>query len=236
MPIEKNTQMKIKNNSGEWIYLYPKTKMEQVDGLSVELSLMKNKLTELLYTLPSISTFIPENNILNYEKGQTINSIKLIWSYNKTITSQLFNNTTTLSSNVREYTYTTPFSINTSFSLTASDGKNSTSKNCTISFLSGKYFGVSNLETLDSTSIKTLTKVLNENKAHTFTVVSNATEYIYYCIPSRLGNPMFTVGGFTGGFSKIQVIDYTNSYDFTERYDIWRSTNKGLGNTTIIAT
>lgn len=235
MPIDKNTQMKIKNESGEWIYLYPKTKMEQVDGLKTELDFIKNQLSELLYILPSISTFRPENNILNYEKGQTINSIKLIWSYNKTITNQLFNNTT-LSSELREYTYTTPFSNNISFSLTASDGKNNTSKNCAISFLSGKYFGVSNLETLDSTSIKTLTKVLNENKAHTFTATSNATEYIYYCIPSRLGNPIFTVGGFTGGFSKIQNIDYTNSYDFTEKYDIWRSTNKGLGNTTIIAT
>lgn len=232
MPIDKNTLMKIKNSQDEWIYLYPKTKMEQVDGLSTEINSIKDKLNELSYVSPTILTFAP-NGALAYEKGTTISSLKFSWSYNKTITTQTFESTS-LDVTLREYTYTTSFNANKTFTLSCSDGKNSASKNCSISFSNGRYHGVSNSLTYDNNFIKSLTKTLTETRANTFTVNCGADQFIYFSIPTRLGTPSFTVNGFSGGFSKVTTINFTNASNYTESYDIWKSTNKNLGQTTVI--
>ena len=51
--------------------------------------------------------------------------------------------------------------------------------------------------------------------------------------PTRLGTPVFKVGGVEGGFNKVSTIYFTNSYNYVEKYDIYKSTNAGLGNTTV---
>lgn len=96
--------------------------------------------------------------------------------------------------------------------------------------------GVSSLEEYDSDFIKTLNKELNESRAKTFTVNCENNQHIFYCIPSILGTPTFTVGGFSGGFYKVDTIQFTNSYGYVESYDIWKSTNNNLGNTTVVVT
>ena len=45
---------------------------------------------------------------------------------------------------------------------------------------------------------------------------------------------MFKVGGFEGGFSKVSTILFTNIYNFTENYDIYRSDNVNLGDITVV--
>ena len=44
---------------------------------------------------------------------------------------------------------------------------------------------------------------------------------------------MFNVGGFDGGFFKVSTQDYTNPSGHTESYQVWRSDNAGLGQTTV---
>ena len=82
--------------------------------------------------------------------------------------------------------------------------------------------------------LKTLSKELNESRAKTFTVDCGNSQYIFYCIPSRLGTPVFTVGGFSGGFYKVNTIQFSNDFGYVESYDIWKSTNNNLGNTTVV--
>ena len=102
-----------------------------------------------------------------------------------------------------------------------------------ISFLNGIYWGVSSSTVYDNNFIKTLTKQLSDNRKRTITVDCNEGQYIYYCLPTRLGTPSFSVGGFSGGFDKVSTILFENNSGFTENYDIWKSTNSNLGNTTV---
>ena len=49
------------------------------------------------------------------------------------------------------------------------------------------------------------------------------------------GTPTFKVGGFEGGFNLVKTFDHTNASGATVSYDVWQSTNAGLGNTTVNA-
>ena len=81
--------------------------------------------------------------------------------------------------------------------------------------------------------INSLTKQLSNSKNRTITVNAGAGEYIFYCVPSRLGACSFNVGGFDGGFSKVATVNFTNSDNYAENYDIYKSDNANLGNTNV---
>jgi len=103
----------------------------------------------------------------------------------------------------------------------------------TVKFYNGIYYGKSSSATYDSTLINSLTKTLSDSKARTITVNAGTGEYIYYCLPKRLGVPSFNVGGFDGGFSKVATVNFTNSDSYAEKYDIYKSDNANLGNTNV---
>lgn len=191
---------------------------------------IKDALDKLLYVSLNISLSTSKTT---FEKGENINSITFNWSYNKSIVSQSFDGNT-LEKSVRTFTYNTPFNNNKSFKLVANDGKADFSKSISISFLNGRYWGVSNNSNYDSSFIKSLNKELNESRAKTFTVNCGVDQHIYYCFPSRLGTPTFTVGGFSGGFDKVESINFINASGYEEKYDIWKSTNSNLGTTTVV--
>lgn len=169
------------------------------------------------------------------ERGEVLTSLTFNWSYNKNIVEQIFEGEI-LDSSLRRYDYTNPVGSNKTFKLIANDGKNTVSKTTSVTFYNGRYWGISSSEEYDSDFIKTLNKELNESRAKTFTVNCENNQHIFYCIPSRLGTPTFTVGGFSGGFYKVDTIQFTNSYGYVESYDIWKSTNSNLGNTTVVVT
>lgn len=102
-------------------------------------------------------------------------------------------------------------------------------KTVSLKFYNGIYYGKSNNTDYDAQLINSLTKVLSDSKNRTITVDASDGEYIYYCVPTRLGECNFDVGG----FDKVATIDYINSDNYTEQYDIYKSNNAGLGNTTI---
>lgn len=166
------------------------------------------------------------------EKGTTLYEVTFTWTYNKDIVSQSFNGEI-LGKELRAFTYQTPFNTNKTFTLSASDSKKSFSKSISFSFLNGRYWGVSHETNYDSNFIMSLSKELSSSRSKTFTVNCGEGQHIYYCIPTSFGTPTFTVGGFSGGFSKVQTIQFTNSNGHTESYDIWKSTNSNLGSTTV---
>ncbi len=192
---------------------------------------VKDALDKLLYVNLSIS--LNSNVATTLEKGRVIDSITFSWSYNKKVISQTFNNES-LNVDVRSYIYNSPLSSNKTFTLSANDGTNSFSRNISFSFLNGRYWGVSNNTSYNSDFVNSLSKELASSRSKTFTVNCGQDQYIYYCIPTSFGTPTFTVGGFSGGFNKVDTIQFTNSSGFTESYDIYKSTNSNLGNTTVV--
>ena len=125
---------------------------------------------------------------------------------------------------------------NKTYTLKATDDREATAtKTTAITFLNGVYWGVAaNTSDIDSAFILKLTKGLQASKAKTFTVNAAASQHIYYAIPTRYGTPAFKVGGFDGGFAKAATIEFTNASGYKETYDIWKSDNAGLGNTTVV--
>lgn len=192
---------------------------------------VRDALDKLLY-VPLSANFSANKG--NVEKGGAVSSVAFNWSYNKNVTSQKFNNEI-LDNSIRSKLYTTPFNTNKSFSLNASDGKTTVNRSVSINFLNGRYWGVSSEPSdYNSSFISSLSKELVESKSKTFTVNCEQNQFIYFCLPKRLGTPSFSVGGFDGGFSIVKSIEFTNPSGYTESYDIWKSTNSNLGNTTIV--
>lgn len=200
-----------------------------VTDFNTDIRTVKDALDILLY-VPLTINFMTKTPTL--EKGTILDEITLTWTYNKPIVKQNINGNT-LNILDRYYILMQTISDNKSFTLTANDGKIDYSKTITISFLNGRYWGTSSGDNYDSTFIKSLNKELNESISKTFTVDCATNEYIFYCFPSRIGTPTFTVNGFNGGFIKVKTIQFENDCGFIEDYDIWKSSNGNLGNTTV---
>lgn len=166
------------------------------------------------------------------QMGSTV-SPKLTWNYtHSTIKSQTINNEA-IENTLRTKTFT-GVTATTTYTLAATSNSDvKKSKSATITFANGVYYGKSTTSTYDSALISGLTKQLSNSKGRTITVNAGAGEYIFYCIPSRLGTCSFNVGGFDGGFSKVATIEFTNSDNYAEKYDIYKSDNANLGNTNV---
>ena len=166
------------------------------------------------------------------QMGSTV-SPKLTWNYtHDTITSQTINNIA-IENTLRTKTFTGVTATTTYTLIATSNNGIQKSKTATITFANGIYYGKSTTSTYNSTLISGLTKQLSNSKNRTITVNAGTGEYIFYCVPSRLGACNFNVGGFDGGFSKVATINFTNSDNYAENYDIYKSDNANLGNTNV---
>ena len=192
---------------------------------------VKDALDKLLYVELSISLTSNTSTVL--EKGRLVNGVIINWTYSKRIISQLLDGVP-IDLNTRSYLYNSTLTSDKRFTLTASDVSKTFSKDISFNFYNGVYWGTSSNTTYNDTFIMSLSKELRSNRNKTFSVNCGEGQYIYYCIPTNYGTPTFTVGGFTGGFNKVSTIQFKNTYGYTESYDIYKSTNSNLGNTTVV--
>lgn len=195
-----------------------------------------NKLGDLMYMPISITSLT--NNKNTVEIGSVITDVVLNWNYNKVPTKLTLDNQE-LDVNLKTKTLSGQnISSNKNFTLKATDERNAVAtKTTSITFLNGVYHGVGDNLEIDSIAnefILSLTKTLQSSKAKTFTVSAGEDKHIYYVIPSRYGTPVFKVGGFEGGFGKLGTFNFTNSSGYAENYDIYKSGNSNLGNTTVV--
>ena len=218
-------------NNPKWVDGVTPVNAVNLNEIEDKLKAHQEALDELLYVDLSIN--LTSNTQATLEMGTTVNSVIFNWSYNKNVVSQKFNNSP-LEVSLRTYTYNSSFNNNKTFKLEANDGKKDFSKSISFNFLNGRYWGVSNPAAYDSNFIKTLSKELSSSKGKTFTVNCGEGQFIFYCVPSRFGSCSFKVGGFEGGFNKIDTVQYTNNSGYTESYDIYKSSNSNLGNTTVV--
>ncbi len=124
------------------------------------------------------------------------------------------------------------------FTLHGSGAAGTATSTITINFYNRRYWGIS---TVASGYTEADVEVLGSNdlanaRAKTFTVNATAGNYIIYSYPTRLGTATFTVGGFEGGFQDPETVSVTNASGYTENYYVYRSTNSGLGSTSVVVT
>ena len=173
------------------------------------------------------------------EMGSKVTSIALTWGVNKTPTALTLDGSA-LGVNDKSKTVTGTFTANKSWKLKATDERGATAEKTTsLTFLNGIYYGVAEEpNTYDSAFLldgidRGLTKTLRNSKLTSFSESAGGDEYIYYCLPKRMGTCSFKVGGFDGGFTLVDTIAFTNAFGYSEDYFIYRSDNTGLGQTTV---
>ena len=198
-------------------------KIAHANALISKLEDQVNPLTASLSVNPSL-----------VEMGTRVQSLAINWSYNRDIVSQTLDNEG-VETGLRTKTITGEFTNTKTVALKAQTASGSSvTKSATLNFYNGVYHGKSSSTNYTADLIKSLTKTLTNTRARNITVNAAAGEYIYYCLPTRLGVPTFAVGGFEGGFDKVQTLEFENAAGYTESYDIYRSGNAGLGNTTVV--
>ena len=153
------------------------------------------------------------------------NSVNVSWNLNKAATSQNINGVPVTGNSMLFTSVTT----NTTYTLNVTDGQTDASKSVSVSFANQIYYGTA----ADLSNITLLDKALSNNPERTITVNARSDEYIVYAIPARLGDVVFYVGGFEGGFEDPVEQTLTNASGYQETYKVYRSTNAGLGETTV---
>ena len=207
---------------------------ERLDNLQEAVDDLTDVVGDLSYEPIEITSF--GHNAGVKEIGSTATSVTLSWALNKDPESQDIDGTP-MSLDARQYTIgTANHTGNKTYKLTVTDERGtSVSRTTTVTFLNGIYYGVGavNADNTNNAFIQSLTKVLSDTRVRDFTATANTGEYIFYCIPSRLGTPTFFVGGFEGGFDLLKNIAYTNPSGYEEDYAVYRSVQTGLGKTTV---
>ena len=203
--------------------------------LEDKVAALEQQMAALLYVPITVTSFA--NDAGTKEYGQTVNSVTLSWTINKTPTALTLDGAAL---GVAERSKViTGLSItwdkNKTWRLVATDERGRTSEKTTsITFCNGVYHGVGSLPaSYDSMFVRGLTKDLRSNKKPSFTETAGAGQYIFYCLPKRMGTCKFNVGGFDGGFELAATIPFTNASGYTEEYYIYKSVEHGLGETTV---
>lgn len=208
-----------------------KAAQDQVDDLAdlvstkaseAEAEAIRARLDALEYEDITITSFTASPSTA--ELG-TSADVTLSWALNKAPTYQGIDGIP-VHGNSKQYTGIT---ATRTFTLSATDGETTATKQATVTFANQIYYGVA----ADLSNVTALSKVLSNKKTRTITVDADAGEYIIYAIPARLGSVVFYVGGFEGGFEDPVEQTLVNASGYQEVYKVYRSTNANLGETTV---
>lgn len=209
--------------------------VEELEATKERVEALEASVADLLYVPIAISSFT--HNAGTKEMGQTVTDVSLSWNINKTpVTLTLDGEAIDAESTSKVLTeLNVSSSSNHTWTLVATDERGAASTKTTkINFYNGVYYGAAEApEAYDSGFILGLGKTLRASKLTSFSTTPGEGEYIYYCLPTRMGACTFTVGGFTGGFTLADTISFTNASGYTEDYYIYKSDTANLGQTTV---
>ena len=195
-------------------------------------------IAKIYYVNPSITSFTCNPSKTAYEMGEKVTSVTFTWTYNKDMVSQTLTGCDLADETVRTATYSTEFNSNKTFTLSASDGTNSTSANKAFTFQNKVHYDSASIPaTYDSAFILSLNGSLKGSKSGTYTVNVGTNQYFYIAMPTSFNNSdVLTgkVGGFDTDFSKVATVSHTNASGYTCDYNIYKSTNHSLGSILMI--
>lgn len=215
------------NGGGGAVDTYSK---DQIDAMFDEIDAM---FADLKYTLISISNFAVSPS--SAEIGSTVNTVTLTWMRNKAATAQTINDEEIDATVLSKVLTGLSIKEAQTWTIKATDEKGNTStKSAGITFLNGVYYGAAaEPSNYNSTFVKSLTQELASSHK-SFSATAGAGQYLFYCYPSSRRAPTFTVGVLPGGFSKVATINFTNASGYAESYDIYKSDNANLGDTSVV--
>lgn len=198
----------------------------------------KQMIEDLSYKKITIDTMTATNS--SNEIGATVTGTKVAWTLSKTPKTMKIKFGSeaeeTLDAGARSKEYTgKSIKSNTIITLTVTDERDAAvTKSVTIAFQPKVYWGTSEKTSYQNADVLALSSgALASSRARTISVNAEAGKYIVYAIPSSFGTPVFNVGGFDGGFVKAGTINLENAQGYAQNYDIWRSVNAGLGQTSV---
>lgn len=203
---------------------------EEFEKVYKALQDINEELENMTYIPLEIKSFSLEPQFYEVNSSYT-GDITFAWEFNGNVaTLELFNNTT--NSKIKDLSISTSkgttdvgisgLNKTTEYKLVATDAKGNKFEEFAKAIFTYKlFYGVSTepdeysadfIQTLENSSIQ-------ETKETIFTATPN-NEYIYFALPQSYGEPIFTAGGFDGGFGTVPVASIT--YNKTT-YDIWRT-------------
>lgn len=219
------------------------------DGASISLPITTDDVTyngdsltdiisQILYIALQITGFSASPS--NYEKGQTLTSVSLTWSYNKSIESQIITGTNVVSPSLligdrNKIVVLSSITINTIITLTADDETSDLIPvkiaTVTLTFLNKLYWGIETIPgVVNSAFVLALgSNELKADKVKSFSINAITNNYIFFALPVAYGVPSFLTNGFNGGFQLESTISLTNASGYTEDYSVYRTTNHSLG-------
>lgn len=233
-PTEDINKLWIDSDSGEETTV---PTIEEFNQLLEEVNEIKS---DFYYKAVSISSFT--SSVTQAEMGSVVDSVTLTYSINKTPDALTLDGAQiTPAKSGSEQLTGLGLTSNKTWTLVASDNGSSSydpatsRKTATITFLNRVFYGASAAGTVDSAFVSGLSsKILTGSRSRTITVAAGSGEYIWYCVPVRLGTCSFKVRGFDGGFEDAETVSVTNSSGYTENYYVYRSSNSGLGEISIV--
>lgn len=205
-----------------------------IESLLASVDSLWEELDGMTYIPLSISEFYHTNGLA--EKGSTVNELTFKWALSALPLSLSINDLPIEDVAAVETTLTgLDLTEDTTFTLKAVDKRSVASKDTELIFTYNVYCGVaSEADSYTGAFLEQLLGELQTSRETTIDVTAGAGQYIYYAVPTSYGDCTFTSGGFTGGFTKVATVSYTNIYNVTTNYDIWKSDYAGLGTTSVI--
>lgn len=144
--------------------------------------------------------------------------------------------------NYYEWIPSTPLTADTSITAYVADiNNNQNADTFKIDFMNRVYWGYHPSPTLDSSQIRTLNSSLQEYASGTlefgvnFYAPSGTATYLYLAYPKYMGEVQY-VDDIDNGFTylppsfNINEINFTNQYNYTTQYKLYRTNNKTFGN------
>jgi hypothetical protein len=206
-----------------------------VNDINSQIDRIWEEMDGMTYIPLSILSFEAENPL--HEIGETVTKKVFTWSLSDTPSKNLLINNVDTGKAVKEGYYELQSLLVTekeNFTLTAEDKKGNKFTAITpIEFANNVFYGSYAITDDYVTMISKLQASLQKTRKCEFTTTAGEGQYIYYAAPVSYGECAFASGGFSGGFTKVANIQYVNAYNKTFSYDIYRSVEAGLGQTTI---
>lgn len=169
----------------------------------------------------------------SFEIGNTLTTITFSWTYDNSenVVSQRINNVE-IPLQARTYTLTNQsITQTTTFTLTLTEVNGAvTTRSIIVSALPVLLYGASTVpESYDSAFLSTLSNYLYDGTNTSVAINAASNKYSYICYPLRYGTKHFLFNNLEGGFQYQATVPYTNQYNYTENYYVYRSDYPSLG-------
>lgn len=169
------------------------------------------------------------------ERGSTVPTVTAKWALNKTPkTLDLNGGPLGVSETSKELADN--LKADKTYTIRATDARGATaSRNATVYFRDKRhqFVGAYDAGGVTDEVINAAAGELATSRQKSFTLDAGEGQHIYYAYPHAWGTPRFFVGGFEGGFALLKTFDHVNASGATVSYDVYKSTNAGLGSTTV---